>query len=90
MKKLAHARKNAESEYLMAEAATSRIIHLCMKNVNTLLTIFEGIVLGYYLKGYSCREIAGLTERSPKSVDNAVQRIRKKLARHIVSLGDFS
>ena len=43
------------------------------------LSAFEGIVLGYYLKGYSCREIAGLTERSPKSVDNAVQRLRRKI-----------
>ncbi|MGM9618803.1 MAG: sigma-70 family RNA polymerase sigma factor [Oscillospiraceae bacterium] len=47
------------------------------------LSAFEGKVLGYYLQGYSCREIAGLTGRSPKSVDNAVQRLRRKIERHL-------
>ena len=53
------------------------------------LSAFEGKVLGYYLKGYSCREIAGLLERSPKSVDNAVQRLRRKIGQQITS-GEIS
>lgn len=39
----------------------------------------ERIVLGYYLKGYSYVQIADKTGTTVKSVDNAIQRIRKKL-----------
>lgn len=53
------------------------------------LSAFEGKVLGYYLKGYSCREIAALVGRSPKSVDNAVQRLRRKIGQQITS-GEIS
>lgn len=45
------------------------------------LSAFEREVLGQYLEGLSYQEIARATGRSPKSVDNAVQRIRRKLAR---------
>ena len=44
------------------------------------LTKLEREVLQYYLEGYSCREIALRLSRSVKSVDNAVQRVRRKLA----------
>ena len=53
------------------------------------LSAFETEILKYYLDGYSYTEIAHRCGRSEKSVDNAVQRIRKKLARH-VDYGDFS
>jgi len=53
------------------------------------LSGFEIEILKYYLDGLSYREIAEQCGRSEKSVDNAVQRIRKKLARHI-DFGDFS
>lgn len=53
------------------------------------LSEFEAKILGYYLDGLSCREIAKTVGRSPKSVDNAVQRIRRKLAQQLIS-GDFS
>ena len=45
--------------------------------------------MGYYLDGLTIREMAEAVSRSPKSVDNAVQRIRRKAARHLIS-GDFS
>lgn len=45
-----------------------------------LLSDLESEILGHYLEGLSYREIAAITRRSPKSVDNAVQRARKKLA----------
>lgn len=45
------------------------------------LSGFESEILQLYLGGFSCREIAVRVGRSPKSVDNAVQRIRKKWAR---------
>ena len=46
-------------------------------------------ILELYLRGYSYVEIAEQVNRSPKAVDNAVQRIRRKVARHLFS-GDFS
>ena len=52
------------------------------------LSGFEATVLGFYLDGLSCSEIAAQVGRSPKSVDNAVQRVRRKLAR--TNPGDFS
>ena len=53
------------------------------------LSRFENQVLDYYLEGLSYSEIAELCGKPSKSVDNAVQRIRNKLARHL-NLGDFS
>jgi RNA polymerase sporulation-specific sigma factor len=47
------------------------------------LSKYEAEVLGLYLKGLSYQEIASEINRSIKSVDNAVQRIRQKLAQHI-------
>lgn len=49
------------------------------------LSGFEANILDNYLQGYSYQEIARRVGRSPKSVDNAVQRIRRKIAQHISS-----
>ena len=53
------------------------------------LSAFEKKICRYYLDGLSYEEIASKTGRSVKSVDNAVQRIRKKMGRHLDS-GDCS
>lgn len=45
------------------------------------LSPFEREVLGQYLDGFTYQEIARATGKSTKAVDNAVQRIRRKLAR---------
>ena len=45
------------------------------------LSKFETEVLERYLDGLSYREIAALMGKSEKSIDNAVQRIRKKFAK---------
>ncbi len=60
-----------------------------LESTTKQLSEFEAKILGYYLDGLSCREIANLVGRSPKSVDNAVQRVRRKTARQLFS-GDFS
>ena len=60
-----------------------------LSGVRKQLSDLEAKILGYYLDGLSCREIAETVGRAPKSVDNAVQRIRRKVAQHILS-GDFS
>ncbi len=53
------------------------------------LSRFELKVLDLYLDGLSYREIADILGKSAKSVDNAVQRIRRKLTRNLKS-GDIS
>lgn len=53
------------------------------------LSPLETQILRLYLDGLSYREISEQTGRAEKSVDNAVQRIRRKLAR-LPNLGDFS
>lgn len=53
------------------------------------LSVFEQKVLGFYLDGLTCREIADTVGKSPKSVDNAVQRIRRKIGRRLTS-GELS
>ena len=53
------------------------------------LSKFEKKVLDLYLDGLSYREIGERLNKEPKAVDNAVQRIRRKLARN-TSLGDIS
>ena len=47
--------------------------------VNENLSAFEKRVLGLYLEGYGYIAIAELLHISPKSVDNALQRARKKI-----------
>ena len=60
-----------------------------LSDVRKQLSEFEAKILGYYLDGLTVREMADAVSRSPKSVDNAVQRIRRKAARHLTS-GDPS
>ena len=60
-----------------------------LAGVRKQLSEFEAKILGYYLDGLSCREIADTVGKPPKSVDNAVQRIRRKVAQHLLS-GDIS
>ena len=60
-----------------------------LESTRKQLSEFEAKILGYYLEGLSCHEIAKAVGKSPKSVDNAVQRVRRKAARHISS-GEIS
>ena len=49
----------------------------------SMLSGLEAEVLELYLQGCSYQEIAEQTGRAPKSVDNAVQRLRKKLSAYL-------
>jgi RNA polymerase sporulation-specific sigma factor len=53
------------------------------------LSSFEQEVLQLYLDGFSYRAMAQMTGREEKAIDNAVQRIRRKLAR-ILPFGENS
>ena len=60
-----------------------------LNQVRSQLSDFEIRVLDLYLDGCSCGEIAATVGRTYKSVDNAVQRIRRKIGRQISS-GEIS
>ncbi|NCB04473.1 MAG: sigma-70 family RNA polymerase sigma factor [Clostridia bacterium] len=57
------------------------------ESLSGLLSAFEASVLDSYLRGYTTSEIALWLNRSAKSVDNAIRRIRCKLA-HELTHGD--
>jgi len=49
-----------------------------VENIMTVLSSFEKRVLNLYLQGKTYSEIAQLMEKSEKSIDNALQRVKKK------------
>ncbi len=49
------------------------------RKIATLLSLFEQDTLRLYFQGHSYREISKLLHSSPKAVDNALQRVRRKL-----------
>lgn len=75
---------NPEDVLILRESLQER-----MKALTSQLSGFEAQVLGLYLRGLSYLEIAQEVARPPKAVDNAVQRIRRKVAQHIQS-GEIS
>ena len=60
-----------------------------LENARKQLSKLEEKILGYYLDGLTYSEIAKTVGKSAKSVDNAVQRIRLKIARQL-NWGDIS
>jgi RNA polymerase sporulation-specific sigma factor len=67
---------NPEEVLIGREQANERTAQL-----KSRLSAFEAKVLSLYLQGLSCGEIAVKLNRSYKSVDNAVQRVRHKAVR---------
>ena len=51
-----------------------------------MLSEFEREVLSLYLQGQSYQEIAKTLDRHVKSIDNALQRIKRKVEKHINSV----
>ena len=72
-------------EFLIDREHTAALL----AGVRKQLSEFEAKILGYYLDGLTTREMAQAVHKSPKSVDNAVQRVRRKIARHLTS-GELS
>ncbi len=54
--------------------------------IETVLTDMEKRVLKLYLEGKSYKEISEIMNKETKSIDNALQRVKKKLEKHINSL----
>lgn len=53
--------------------------------ITSILSDFEQQVLDYHLCGYTYTQIATALKVEPKSVDNAIQRIKKKMEKNIAS-----
>ena len=58
-------------------------IQIMENRVQSVLSDFEKDVLDKYLKGYSYNQIADQLDAQVKSIDNAIQRIKKKVGRKI-------
>ena len=65
--------KNPEENFFLKEK-----IKDFKKFSNENFSKFEKKTLNYLIEGYSYREIAKILEKDLKSIDNAIQRIRKK------------
>jgi RNA polymerase sporulation-specific sigma factor len=55
------------------------------RDIREKLSPLEKQVLGLYLEGLSYQQIGQLLNKPPKSIDNAIQRVKKKLEEHIHS-----
>lgn len=82
---------NGNSNYLFGQGAdtiadpeelmiTQEELNERLVSIQNQLSSFERRILEYYLKGLSYSEIARQVGRPVKSVDNAVQRVRRKLS----------
>ena len=49
------------------------------EQIRAKLSKMEKEVLNLYLEGYNYTQIAKIMEKTPKSIDNALQRIRQKI-----------
>ena len=66
--------ENPQSLMLDKESASD--LH---RRIHFALTDLESRIFDLYLAGYSYAEIAARVEKSPKSVDNALRRVKEKL-----------
>lgn len=81
----AKAFRRVPEEQVLARESADEIFH----TFSRCLSQFEREILILFLDGLSYQEMAEHTGRSQKAVDNAVQRIRRKLARY-PNLGEIS
>lgn len=58
------------------------------QEIHRTLSPMENKVLEYYLKGYGYIQIAKIMGKTPKSIDNALQRIRGKIRNFSLSFWD--
>ena len=70
-------REKSPEELLIAQENIRSLYAESMK----ALSAYEQTILNAYLEGQSYTEIAKNLQKSPKSIDNALQRIRRKLRR---------
>ena len=59
------------------------LVYCMIHNSDNIFSEYEMKVLNELMKGREIRDIAEMTGKSSKSVDNAVRRIKKKIAEYI-------
>lgn len=59
------------------------VMERILNDQGTIFSKFEMQVWNEYLRGKSCRKIASDIGKSPKAVDNAMQRTKKKIFAHL-------
>ena len=76
----------SEQDLRLIDEETPEVIMISRESVDRMhekireiLSPFEYQVLELYLKGYGYQQIAQQMEKSPKAIDNALQRIRTKV-----------
>ena len=72
--------KNVNPESIVIERESAIGIK---SKIDSVLSDFESEVLRYYLSGISYKKIASYIGKSPKAVDNALCRIKKKIEKYI-------
>jgi len=69
-----------------SDTIANKEMFLTVKNkISNILSDFEKTVLDRHLCGYTYTQIATSLEVEPKSVDNAMQRIKKKMEKNIIN-----
>lgn len=74
---------NPENLFIRSEE-----MHVLNQTVERLLSPFERQVLALYLDGIAYSDIADRLEKPTKAIDNALQRIRRKIEQHACSNTD--
>ncbi len=75
-----HTRKNMNPETLVISKEKVEAIE---NKIYKILSDLELEVLNYYLDGRNYQEIAIILNREAKSIDNALQRVKKKLEKNL-------
>lgn len=68
----------ADPEHLIISRENTEFLN---DRINEVLSTLEKTVLGLYLEGKSYQEIAQTMEKPTKAIDNALQRVKKKMGK---------
>jgi RNA polymerase sporulation-specific sigma factor len=67
----------------ITQAISSEELRSLVGCLGEVLSPLEGRVLAMYMEGRSYEEVAGLLACTPKTVDNALQRVKRKVGAHL-------
>ena len=77
-----------ESERTLLDIISKEELKHIESKMNELLSDLELQVVEYYLNGKSYQYIADKLKRDVKSIDNALQRVKRKLEKHLENRND--
>lgn len=76
---------NGKSDDPQEMMVSKEQIHLMENQIDQVLSNFEKQVLTLYLDDYTYQEMSVTLRKDMKSIDNALQRIKRKLEHHILN-----